>query len=266
MASVTDPAQEFALVCQSLANPSNSSGADWLASQFETEPWSREFYLVLLAIIDRGYYLIDFVEDLSGAEHIAPQIRRNVETILHAFQAQSLGGNWQHAGSGYLSAENVSPILILSALIRPHVSYPLLDDEERSELLIDVGNLIEWLEDHQLSDQDFIRQALIEGLVQFQFRLKRVRWLGYGFALESLKEVIGAYFALERGYVDDGSMPLIGAVLQKVGEGLTKIYRKAGVAKEATDRADFLLKAYGAASLYAHANAGGIAGLLTFSG
>jgi hypothetical protein len=49
-------------------------------------------------------------------------------------------------------------------------------------------------------------------------------------------------------------------------EGLRAIYTAAGVAKDAVERADFILKAYGAASMAAHVKIGGIAGLLTFSG
>ncbi|WP_133365034.1 hypothetical protein [Qipengyuania sediminis] len=266
MVEITDPAEEFALVCKALANSTNATGADWLASQFDVDAWSKEFYLILFAIIERGHYLIEFVEDLPSAAHISDQVRSNIEGLLQGFRLEHLSGSWQSYGAPHLTAANVSPILVLSAIIRPHVSYPRLSDEERETLLTEVGTLTDWLEEHQLQEQDFIRQALIEGLIHFHFRLKRVRWLGYGFALESLKEVIGAYMALERSYVDDGSMPMVGALLQKVSEGLKRIYDIAGVAKETTDRADFLLKAYGAASLYAHANAGGVAGLLTFGG
>ncbi|MBI1402710.1 MAG: hypothetical protein GC147_05815 [Porphyrobacter sp.] len=146
------------------------------------------------------------------------------------------------------------------------MSYPEISDEEREEILSEVAQLREWLEQHQVADQDFLRQAMIDGLRQFEFRLSRVRWFGYGYALNSLKDVIGAYFALERGYLDDGSMPIIGATLQKVGEGLKSIYQKAGFAKDAVERTDFIIRAYGAASIYMNAHSGGVTGLLTFSG
>lgn len=266
MAEITDPAEEFVSVCTALSRQSTVAGANWLAENFETEPWSRDFYQVLFAIVERGYYLIDLVNSIEGAEHIAPQIERNVHGILDAFKPQGLGAAWHQSGKLKLTQENIGPIQVLSALVRPKVSYPKLSEDERVEIVALVDELLGWLDDHQISEQDFIRQALIDGLLQFRFRLERVRWLGYGYAIESLKEVIGAYLALERGFVDDGSMPVVKAMLQKVGEGIKAIYASAGVAKDATDRADFLLKAYGAASMYANANTGGVAGLLTFGG
>lgn len=266
MTEVTDPAEEFAFLCRALHGSPNKSGADWLAQRFNTEPWTHEFYQVLFAIIERGYYLIDLVGRLPETEHISDQVTSNLLTILEAFNAQGLGANWNNTSARHLGPEHVSPILVLSAIIRPHVSYPKLGVEEQKEVLACVDELLVWLTDHQLVEQDFLREAMINGLKQFRFRLERLEWLGSGYAIESLKEVIGAYFALERGHVDDGSMPIVSATLKKVAEGLQDIYSKVGVAKEATDKADFLLKAYGAASLYAHANAGGIVGLLTFGG
>lgn len=264
MPTITDPAEEFADVCKALSGAPNTAGANWLAEKFGTEPWSREFYQVLFAIVERGYYLIDLVGEMEEAAHIAPSVQADIKGILQAFSAQGLGANWTQISKQSLGKDKVGSVVVLSALVRQKIKYPKLTPEERDEVLELVDEMIEWLRKHQLTDQDFIRQAIIDGLAQFRFRLERVRWLGYGYAIESLREVIGAYFALERGFVDDGSMPVVEATLKKVAEGVKKIYEKVGVVKEATEHADFLLKAYGAASLYANANAGGIAGLLTF--
>jgi hypothetical protein len=261
---LTDPAEEFAALCVSLRGGTNQTGAQWLADRFETDPWSKEFYQVLFAIVERGHYLIELVENLDGAEHIKSHVQTNLKHILGAFNAQSLNANWKQVSQNSLGQDNVGPIAILSAVVRPNVCYPMLDEAERSEVLDLTHNLLEWLSDHQLSEQDFIRQALIDGLTEFNFRLQRVEWLGFGYTLEGLRDVIGAYFALERGHNDEVEMPLVGATLKKVSEGLSKIYEKAGVAKDATETADFLLRAYGAAALYTNGNAGGVAGLLTF--
>lgn len=266
MAGVTDPAEEFALLCKRLGRASNEAGADWLAKNFETEPWSHEFYQILFTIVDRAHYLKRLANEIPHAEHIAPQINGHLDRILIAFRAQTLGGTWKSHGHLHLSAENVSPIFVFSGIVRPHVSYPSLDAEERGEIIDLVAELLAWLEAQQLSEMDFVRQAIIDGLKQFQFRIERVQWLGWGYSLQALKDVIGAYLALERGFIDDGSMPVAEAMLKKVGIGLRQIYQKAGVAKDATETAGFLLKAYGAASLYLTAQTGGLAGLLTFSG
>lgn len=266
MADITDPAEEFANVCRALRSSANESGADFLAGKFQTQPWTHEFYQILFAIVERGHYLKEVIENLDGAEHIASQLKTNIDNILSAFRAQSLGGSWKNAAPNYLGENNVGPVMVLSALIRPKISYPSLGPEERNEILQEVATLLGWLEDHQLQDRDFLRQAMIDGLKQFRFRLERVRWLGYGYALCSLKEVIGAYLALHRDYVDDGSMPMVGATLKKVEEGIRTIYQKAGVVKEFVETADFFVKAYGVAAMYVNASTGGIAGLLTFQG
>lgn len=266
MADLTDPAEEFASLCRALSPATDKKGVDWLAEKFETEAHSFEFYQILFSIIDRANYLTQITAQIPAAAHIAPQINKNIARILLAFRAPHLAAAWKTHGSPYLQEDNVGPISILSAVIRNHVSYPALEEQERADLLQHVGDLLKWLEEHQLSEQDFIRQALIDGLRQFEFRVQRLQWLGWGYTLQSLKDVISAYMALERGYSDENEMPVVAATLKKVGDTLKAIYTTAGVAKDTVERADFILKAYGAASLVVHAKVGGIAGLLTFAG
>lgn len=266
MAELTDPAHEFASLCRALSKPANEKGVDWLASKFNTEPHSYEFYQILFTIVERANHLKQITLQIPEAAHIAPQIENNINHILVAFQAPHLAQSWKTHGSPYLQADNVSPILILSAVVRNHFAYPLLDEEDRADLLSQVDELLGWLEGHQLSEQDFIRQALIDGLRQFKFRVERLQWLGWGFTLQSLRDVIAAYMALERGFTDENSMPVVAATLKKVGDALRAIYTTAGVAKDTVESADFILKAYGAASMVAHAKIGGIAGLITFTG
>ena len=90
-------------------------------------------------------------------------------------------------------AAHINPIKTLSYQIRQKVSYPKLDEDDRKELLAVVSELIEWLKEHQLKEQDFIRQAIVEGLEQFRFRLERFEWLGWGYTLGSLRDVVAAY-------------------------------------------------------------------------
>lgn len=266
MPDITDPAFEFAELCRSLRADTKMPGAELLAKKFKTEPWSREFYQILFAIVERGHYLDGLVEKIAGAEHIATMVQSDIRTILQAFNAKALGVSWSHANTNFLGEDRVRSISILSAVVRPHVSYPKLSEDECEQVIEQVDQLLIWLKEHQISEQDFIRQALIDGLSQFRTRLERVQWLGYGYAIEGLRDVIGAYFALERSFIDDQSMPVVEATLKKMSEGLKSIYNHIGVAKDAVEKADFLLKAYGAAALYTNANVGGIAGLLTFEG
>ncbi len=138
-------------------------------------------------------------------------------------------------------------------MIRPHQSYPKLDDAERDDLLAAVDQLLHWLNEHQLAEQDFIRQALIDGLTRFRFRLARIQWIGWGYTLESLREVIGAYFALERGTPIDGSATSAQAALKLVRDLVATVYEKTKFAKDVIETGEFMLKAYGATTLVGNA-------------
>jgi len=265
MAELTDPAQEFALLCSALRTEDNAKGANYLAAKFDTAPYSFHFYQVLFTIIERAEFLRQITAQLPEAEHVAPQIEKNIKQILKAFEAPNLAQPWRTHGAPYLNDANISPILIFSVAVRKKFAYPLLTEDEQSELVGVVEELISWLDGHQIGEQDFIRQALIEGLRQFKFRVERLRWMGWGYTLQSLREVISAYMALERGFTTEGEMPLVAAVLKKTAQGLRKIYSTAGVAKEVFESGDFILKAYGAASMVINAKVAGIAGVLTFT-
>lgn len=266
MPAVTDPAEEFALVCKALSGSSKESGANWLAKNFKTDPWSEDFYQILFAIINRAHFLKKLIGSLEETKHLAPQASRHLDNILNAFKPQSLAGTWASTGANYLGDANVAPVLMLSGSIRQNIKYPKLTDDEREDILGLSRDLLLFLHEHQLEDQDFIRQALIDGLEQFIFRLERLRWLGWGYSLEALKDVIGAYLALEHGFDPKDGNQMIDATLRKVAGSLKSIYAKAGTAKEVVDTADFILKAYGTAAIYLNASSGGINGLLTFGG
>ncbi|SFK71871.1 hypothetical protein [Caulobacter sp. UNC279MFTsu5.1] len=263
MASKTDPAIEFAELCTKLAASRTKTGTDHLADHFKVDAWSYEFYQILFCIIERANQIKMLVAGLPDAAHIAPDLTAHIDDLLNGFQPQSMMNRWDQHGATYVNAKNIQPIKMVSVLLRQHVSYPVLSEEEREDVLSQVADLTKWLEEIQVGEHDFIRQAIIDGLRQFSFRLSRIEWLGWGYSVASLKDVIGAYLALERGTPTDGSNPQAEAVLKRLGAALKSIYRSAGVTKDVVERGDFLLKAYGAASLFVHSHHG-IAGLLTF--
>lgn len=152
---------------------------------------------------------------------------------------------------------------MISGIICRNHSYPLLSDEEFQELHDVVSELIQWLEQHQLSDRDFIRECIIDGLRQFLFRLDRLKWLGWGYSVESLKDVVMAYFALERG-LDVQADPVCGAAIQKIGTALKKVYGFTGAAKEVAETSDWALAFLRAALKFGGTGGSGyIAGLLS---
>jgi len=140
-----------------------------------------------------------------------------------------------------------------------------LSDDEQAALLLEVSQLLEWLGQHQLAERDFIRQAITDGLRQFQFRLERIGWLGWGYALDSLREVIGAYLALERGVEDPQSAPDAEAVLRKTAAFTKGVFAKVGSIRETAGDVAFMVLAYEQVVKIAQGKAS-IAGLLTFAG
>lgn len=249
MSTITDPARELADICAALTTGHDKKGAAVLAATFDVEQWSAEFYQIVFTILQRIDELKGYVDALEMDSDIRDHAKNHLEQIALVFTPTGLSNNWANALQSYLSAANVGPVRMLSAQVRQIHSYPKLDSEEAAEILDLVETLIEWLDAHQLVEADFIRQAIIDGLRNFAFRLERVRWLGWGYTLESLREVIGAYMALERGMAGVNENPDAAAALAKI-KGLLKVFfDKVKFAQDFTSASDFILKAYGATTL-----------------
>jgi hypothetical protein len=86
--------------------------------------------------------------------------------------------------------------------------------------------------------------------------------LGWGYTLDSLREVISAYMFLDSATSDINAAPDAGAVLAKSRAVIQDIFDKTKLAKEVWDVGEFALKAYGAVALIQHGSQG-IAGLLS---
>lgn len=246
----TDPARELAELLTALQSGNTSvAGSEFLADKFGVKAWSQDFYRVVSTIMDRLAALSEIIKGLSLDEDYRAEMVAHINEIATAFSPSGFQNAWQSFGGDKISARNVQPLKGLSGLVRQTVEYRRLSADELAELVETVGELIEWLEDHQLAEQDFIRQALIEGLSQLNFRLQRFQWLGWGYALDALREVIAAYLLLERhgGAAQDN--PDAHAVLKKVSAVIKAVYEKTRTVKTVVDTGDWLLKAYGAATL-----------------
>jgi hypothetical protein len=262
MPSTTDPARELSDLIRGLNIDTRFRFDEQLAKNFDTEAWSSEFYQIVFTISTRIDELIDLTDQLPLDEDHKIETKDNLRVIKQAFGPNGLQNTASHALSNYLSPAQVKPLIGLSGLARSVRSYPKLDQDDQDELIEMVDDLIGWLTDHQVSEQDFIRQALLSGLYQLRFRLERMNWLGWGYTLQSLREVISAYFALERGITPDSSNPPAQAMHKFVGDFVKEFLKKAGIAKETLETGDFMLKAYGAVQLLISGKAT-VAGLLT---
>jgi hypothetical protein len=249
LVGLTDPARELFDLCQRLSEQSNRTGDDFLAAKFGVEGWSAAFFEINFAILERVEELKVMIADLPLDDDIRDQNVSQLNVLASAFGPNGHRNQWTHSISNYLTPATLGPLSLLSGMIRPYRSYPKLDDAERDDLLATVDQLLEWLKEHQLAEQDFVRQALIDGVTRFRFRLARIQWIGWGYTLDSLREVIGAYFALEHGTPTDGSDTSAQATLKLVGDFVAAVYEKTKFAKEVVETGDFMLKAYGATTL-----------------
>lgn len=265
MATITDPAKDFADICTALESNVPNTGDTYLASKFGVSPWSREFFQVIYCIMDKADFVIRATEELMPDKEVTNDAINNILKIKLAFSRDSLLNNWNSKGNSYLNSGSVSAVRMLSGIIRPKYSYPLLNDKEIAEILSMIVELRSWLSEHQMQENDFIRQLIIDGIDNLEFRIKHMKWLGWGYAIESLREVIGAYFALERGGINPNTNPMEQAMLQKINAFVRGVYEKAKFAKDVTTTADFLVRAYGALSIAMHVGQGA-SGLITFSG
>ncbi len=247
---MTDPARELADTLSHLSGGhSNGSGAEFLASTFGVAPWSREFYQVISTLMERLERLKIIIRELPLDDDYRAEMEGHVDDIALAFGPPGFQNAWHSFGTSKLSAANLQPLKSLSGLVRQKVAYRKLSPDEINELIATVAELREWLDQHQLAEQDFIRQALIEGLDQLSFRLSKFQWLGWGYTLESLREVIGAYMLLERERPNPQDNPDAEAVLKKTAAVIKAVYEKLQAVKKVSDTGDWLLKAYGGATL-----------------
>lgn len=265
MPSKTDPARELSDLIRSIEMNPNMRLDQGLAELFGVELWSSQFYQIVFVISTRIDDLVELIDLLPLDEDHRVEVAQNLRTIQQAFGPNGLQNVFGHSAKHYLSQTQVAPLALLSALVRPLRTYPKITDEEQNELLSMIDELTGWLNEHQLSEQDFIRQALLDGLSQLRFRLERLTWLGWGYTLHGLRDVISAYFALERGFPQDGTNPPAQAMLKHVGEFARTFFEKAGFAKETVELGEFMLKAYGTVQLVL-AGKTTIAGLLTYAG
>lgn len=263
MAKETDPARELYDLIKSLALQHDQRLDNELARHFDVAPWSSEFFQIVFTISSRIDELIALTDEVALDQDLKAETKAGLQTIQTAFGTTGLHNASHHTMQSYFSDAYVAPLRGLSGLVRPLRSYPKLDEVELAEIIDLVDQLLDWLNEHQLSEQDFIREAIIVGLSTLRFRLTRIHWLGWGFALQSLKDVIYAYFALERGFPEPDQNTTAAASLKKIHEFVKQVFEKTNFIKEGVETGDFMLRAFGAVHL-AIAGKQTVAGLITY--
>jgi hypothetical protein len=266
MSKLSDPARDFTDLCLKIRNaPANVGGAESLAAQFIVAAWSTDFMLILASIHQRIEALRIMIEETDLDDDIKATARGCLERVRHAFSMVGLANPWQHAIDNFLTDNNLTPIRMASGYVRVNHGYYIPDENELSELSGDIESLIDWLSKINIHEKDFIRSSLIDGLQGFLFRINRVGFFGWPDSFESLKAVVSAYMALERGMPDPNVSPPYEAMVKKVSDFLRKTFERVKFAKDVSETGDWLLRGYGALQAIGHLQPS-IAGLLTHAG
>lgn len=262
MAKTTDPAREIADFCDALKIGSGEHGDVLLAKTFGVKAWSAEFFLILNTFMERTQLVAATLHEMEMEDDHRKELVGHIRTLQKLGTPQVMRNSWNNSSGGLALVKGPSRAAIgsLSLSIRPIISYPLLNDAERDEVLEEVAVVIGKLSELQLGDRDFIRQALIDGLRQFQFRLERMKWLGWGYTIAGLREVTTAYFALEREFPNPQANTSAAAIQKYTYGLLATVWKVSGMATGARDRVDLALLAFRTAKLGASFVAGYITG------
>ena len=246
---LTDPARELATTIELLTTDPVQAVDQRIAQDFGINRWSPQVFKVIFEILNRCDLVASEINKLPLDVDVADEATKSLTVIRNTVGSNKFlnqtTGNLKTAFAG----SNITILKMLSSQIRANVSYAFLTKDEVKDILADVSNLIEWLDKFQAESPDFIRQALIDGLKEFSFRLKHLGWFGSGYTLTSLKEVLHAYLALQ-GAVSiypDGS-EVNQAILLKVKSFMLNALSKFNLIKETSDSTEWVLKAYGAFS------------------
>jgi len=247
MARTSDLARDLTDLCIELRQlPGKPDGPTALAGFFNVEPWSAEFMLIMASLNQRIEALRSMINSIELDEDIRESASSCLENIRNAFTAGGLLNQWSHSINTFLSDANVQPIRLTSGYIRERHGYIVPSKDEVDEMIAHAESLREWLVDANLQDRDFIRTALIEGIDSFIFKITRFGHFGWTEVLESLKSVVSAYMALERGMVEGAEPSIYEAAAKKVASFLKLSFEKVKSTKEVYEVSDWVLRGYGA--------------------
>lgn len=265
MPTQTDPLRELVDLCELLRRETSDTGAVFLATQFELAPWSTGFLQIIAAIGSRFDQANELLHEVMPDPELRTEALSYLGQLRGAFTGPGLVHAWGSQFNGSLAPINTKTLRMLSPLVGAKYQIPKLSKQEADELLAEVNEVTSWLNDLRLRDHDFLREALIEGLTGFTFRLCHLRWVGWGYTLGGLRDVIGALLALEKLDQGPAETPEIQVILQRATGLVKSVFEKASTIKEGIEITRLLVEAYGALRLVA---SGGsmVAGLLTFLG
>jgi len=235
----TNIAEELHALCVRLDITSDVQGDQFLAESFQVEAWSQDFFEVLSGITERMDALLTLIDTLSIRDTVKANAKDHLGHMKRAFSRPALVSPWRQHGQPCVAPPRRDPILGLSAVLHTY-DFDTPTQAEAAQIKADANELLCWLEEFQLSEKDFIRECIVVGLRRFLFQIERLEWFGWGGATAGLKEVMGAYLALERG-LDAEVHPQAVALMKKVIAKLALPLRLLARGREIHDDGEFAL-------------------------
>lgn len=250
MATMTDPAAELAEIATRLGAmgmiAGAPSGAQIMANAFEVPPWSNGFYRILACMLDRLELIEDLLPTCGLDALLVGQSLEDASEFGSAFYGPTLCIKADSNGNSLQMLKNCArPLRYMSSIIRPHHSYPQLDEYERIDLTAAIGSYLEELQTSP--DVSFERRAIIDGLVAFQFQLEKMHWMGAGYVLSSFREILRAFQDAQRQAEASGN-PDAQAVLIGMWEIIKSFKEKVETAKGWAEGGQWVWDAYKALS------------------
>lgn len=194
MTLVTDEAAELAELSYFLLGMNgHSSGAVILAQEFETQAWSTDFYFLVGHILSRAESLKRHIPQLGLDEGTRDRAIGHVEAWQEGFKPDRLSDAWNNSTSTRAALSRCSQLEMLSGSVRRIAPLPKISDDDRARLLTISTEILKELNALQGQESEFLRQVMIEGLEQLQYRLLRLRWLGWGYTREAIDRLLMLY-------------------------------------------------------------------------
>jgi len=228
------------------------------------QPHSTTFHEIIHTIHARADLLTSIFDRLPVDDADRTELQRDLAQIKSSFSGNIYRMKWQQLCDGHLKAEYVRGVAAVSPLVKTVCQYPKLSNDEVNDLLSSVDQLLEWLRGYQLEDQDFIRQIIIDGLEAFRVRLKHLGWLGWGYTVQSLQEVLTAYMVIERQ--QPFASPSMEARYKKTTAFLKKTAQTITSAKAVVEATRFSLEFYAVLAATQHGAPAAAKAALTFFG
>lgn len=195
MSESTDPAMELWQVFTRMqAHPGKGTCRDALADMFGCAADDEVFFVLLAAIstrCDRLNRLVDTAPEL--AEH-REEIAKATRTLRHIFGTDILPTPWKERSVQFLRPECLTAVKMASIGLRSRYPLKKLSDDERTELLRQINDVLADAE----SEHSFSALVVRNALIGIRTIIERLDFFGHDALIERLFLANGELYAPSR--------------------------------------------------------------------